>query len=97
MLLLHRVLTEDGPHEHLQSIWHEEQLDCTKQASAEHQQKMRRTGGNWFCPLLICLVEKAEQWRIKSARQLGYKVGSRWRKMLAVILWGLGLSIRLGR
>lgn len=29
-LLLHVVLAEGGPCEHLQSIWHGEQLDCTK-------------------------------------------------------------------
>lgn len=46
-LLLYVVLAEDGPYEHLQSIWHEEQLSCTKQVSTECQQKMRRMKGNF--------------------------------------------------
>lgn len=46
---------------------------------------------------LTHFVEKAKQRRIESSCQLGYEVGSEWRKRLAVIRWGLGLSSQLVR
>lgn len=62
--LLHVVLAEAGPREHLQSIWHGEQLSCTKQVSTECQQKMRRMTGNFSISGVI--PYSFVRWRMQS-------------------------------